>query len=148
MSLELQINEEIKKAMLAREQVRLESLRAVKAAILLAKTSGANHELSDDDVTKIMQKLVKQRRESAELYSAAGRQELADNELQEAGYIEVFLPKQLSAQELETALRNIIEQTGAKSAAEMGKVMGVATKQLAGRADGKAISQMVRKLLS
>ena len=148
MNLEAKINEEIKAAMLAKEKVRLTALRAVKAAILIAKTDGAAHELSDDAVLKIMQKLVKQRRESAELYTAQQRPELAANELEEASYIESFLPKPLTPEELEEALKGIIAQVGAASPADMGKVMGVATKQLAGRADGRAISEAVKRLLA
>lgn len=148
MSLEQKINDEIKRAMLAREKVRLESLRAVKAAILLEKTSGQSHELTDADVTKLMRKLVKQRRESAEIYSAQNRPELAENELAEAAYIEDFLPRQLSADELEKALEEIISEAGASSPADMGRIMGIATKRLAGRADGKAVSEIVKRLLS
>ena len=148
MNLEAKINEEIKAAMLAKEKVRLTALRAVKAAILIAKTDGAAHELSDDAVLKIMQKLVKQRRESAELYTAQQRPELAANELEEASYIESFLPKPLTPEELEEVLKGIIAQVGAASPADMGKVMGVATKQLAGRADGRAISEAVKRLLA
>ena len=148
MNLEAKINEEIKAAMLAKEKVRLTALRAVKAAILIAKTDGAAHELSDDAVLKIMQKLVKQRRESAELYTAQQRPELAANELEEASYIESFLPKPLTPEELEEALKGIIAQVGAASPADMGKVMGVATKQLAGRAGGRAISEAVKRLLA
>ena len=132
MTLEQRVNDDIKQAMLAKQPERLAALRAVKAAILLEKTSGTAHELTDADVVKLMQKLVKQRRESAELYTSAGRAELAANELAEAGIIEEYLPKQLSAAELEAALRDIIAQTGAVSPADMGKVMGVATKKLAG----------------
>lgn len=148
MTLEEKINEQIKASMLARQKVRLEALRGVKAAILLAKTSGAEHQITDSEVTKIMQKLVKQRKESAELYAQASRQELADNELEEAGYIEEFLPKQLSAEELEATVKQIIATVGATSMADMGKVMGTASKQLAGLADGKAISEVVRRLLA
>ncbi len=148
MTLEQKINDEIKRAMLAREKVRLESLRAVKAAILLEKTSGQAHELTDADITRLMQKLVKQRRESAEIYSAQNRPELAENELAEAACIEEFLPRQLSADELEKALGEIISETGASSPADMGRVMGVATKRLAGRADGKTVSETVKRLLS
>ena len=124
MTLEQRVNDDIKQAMLAKQPERLAALRAVKAAILLEKTSGTAHELTDADVVKLMQKLVKQRRESAELYTSAGRAELAANELAEAGIIEEYLPKQLSAAELEAALRDIIAQTGAVSPADMGKVMG------------------------
>lgn len=148
MTLEQRINEEIKQAMLAKETQRLAALRAVKAAILLEKTSGAAHELTDADVVKIMQKLVKQRKESAQLYKEAGREELAANELAEAGFIEVFLPKQLSAEELKAKLTEIIAEVGAQSPADMGKVMGVATKRLAGLADGREISAAVKQLLS
>ncbi len=147
MTLEQRINEEIKQAMLAKEAQRLAALRAVKAAILLEKTSGAAHELTDADVVKIMQKLVKQRKESAQLYKEAGREELAANELAEAGFIEVFLPKQLSAEELKAKLTEIIAEVGAQSPADMGKVMGVATKRLAGLADGREISAAVKQLL-
>ena len=148
MTLEQRINEEIKQAMLAKEAQRLAALRAVKAAILLEKTSGVAHELTDADVVKIMQKLVKQRKESAQLYKEAGREELAANELAEAGFIEVFLPKQLSAEELKAKLTEIIAEVGAQSPADMGKVMGVATKRLAGLADGREISAAVKQLLS
>ena len=148
MTLGQRINEEMKQAMLAKEAQRLAALRAVKAAILLEKTSGAAHELTDADVVKIMQKLVKQRKESAQLYKEAGREELAANELAEAGFIEVFLPKQLSAEELKAKLTEIIAEVGAQSPADMGKVMGVATKRLAGLADGREISAAVKQLLS
>lgn len=148
MSLELQIQEGIKAAMLAKEKVRLEALRAVKAAILLAKTADGSETISDDAVLKIIQKLVKQRKESAELYNSQNRSDLAENELAEASYMEVFLPKQLSEAELEEELKKIIESIGAKGPQDMGKVMGTATKQLSGRADGKAISAAVKKILS
>lgn len=149
MSLELQINNDIKNAMLAKEKVRLTALRAIKAAILLAKTAeGASHELSDADVLRIIQKLIKQRRESAEIYKQNGREDLAGNELAELSFMEPYLPKTLSGEELEAALRQIISQTGASGPSDMGKVMGVATKQLAGQADGRQISETVKKLLS
>ncbi len=149
MSLELQINNDIKNAMLAKEKVRLTALRAIKAAILLAKTAeGASHELSDADVLRIIQKLVKQRRESAEIYKQNGREDLAGNELAELSFMEPYLPKTLSGEELEAALRQIISQTGASGPSDMGKIMGVATKQLAGQADGRQISETVKKLLS
>ena len=141
MSLEKQINDEIKAAMLAKEKVRLTALRAVKSEILLAKTADGSETIADDAVLKIVQKLVKQRRESAAVYTESGRPELAENEL------EGFLPAQMSGVELESALKAIIEQVGAKAPSDMGKVMGVATKQLAGRADGRAISEAVKKLL-
>ncbi len=138
----------MKQAMIAKEAVRLGALRAVKAAIMLEKTSGTAHEVTDADVIKIMQKQVKQRRESAEQYTAAGRPELAEAELTEAEFIEKYLPKQLSPAELEARLREIITRVGASAPSDMGKVMGVASKQLAGIADGRVISETVRKLLS
>ena len=147
MSLEKQINDEIKAAMLAKEKVRLTAMRAVKSEILLAKTADGSETIADDAVLKIVQKLVKQRRESAAVYTESGRPELAENELAEAAELEGFLPAQMSGGELESALKAIIEQVGAKAPSDMGKVMGVATKQLAGRADGRAISEAVKKLL-
>ena len=115
MSLELKVNEQIKEAMLAKEKVRLESLRAIKAGILLAKTAeGGNGEVTDDQVVKLIQKMVKQRKESADIYKQQNRPELAENELAEISYMEVFLPKQLSGEELEAALKAIVERVGAK----------------------------------
>ena len=149
MSLEITINNEIKAAMLAKEKVRLEALRAIKAAILLAKTAegASGEELTDTEVIKIIQKLVKQRKESAEIYTQQNRPELAETEIAEAQAMEVFLPKQMSEDELEDELKKIISSVGAMAPSDMGKVMGVATKALAGKADGKAISAMVKKLL-
>ncbi len=147
MSLEAKIQDEIKAAMLAKEKVKLEALRAIKAAILLEKTSDGSETISDDAVLKIIMKLVKQRKESAELYGSQNRSDLAENELAEASFMEVFLPRQLSEEELESELAKVIEQVGAKGPQDMGKVMGVAARQLAGRADGKAISMAVKKLL-
>lgn len=147
MSLEQKIQDEIKAAMLARERIRLEALRAIKAAILLEKTSDGSDTISDDAVLKIIMRLVKQRKESAELYSSQNRSDLAENELAEASFMELYLPKQLSEEELEAELAKIIAQIGARGPQEMGKVMGVATRQLAGRTDGKAISVAVKKLL-
>lgn len=142
------ISEDIKKAMLAREKVRLEALRGVKKEFLEAKTAkGANGELSDETAVKIMVKMVKQRKESAKIYEENNRPELAANELEEAAVIEEYLPKQLSAEELEAELKAIIAETGATSPKEMGKVMGVATKRLAGRAEGKVVSAKVKELL-
>ena len=136
-------------AMKEKNAVRLASLRAIKAAILLAKTAeGGNGEVSDQDIVKIIQKLVKQRKESAQQYNDAGRPELAENELAEAAVMEIYLPKQLSEAELEAELAKIIAEVGAKTPQEMGKVMGVATKKLAGLADGRAISAAVKKLLA
>ena len=149
MELEKQIQADMASAMKAKEAVRLASLRAIKAAILLAKTAeGASGEVTDQDIIKLIQKLVKQRKESAEQYNAAGRPELADNELAEAAAMEVYLPKQLSEAELETELAKIIAEVGASKPSDMGKVMGVATKRLAGLADGRAISATVKKLLA
>lgn len=136
-------------AMKAKETVRLAALRGIKAAILLAKTAeGSNGELTDADIVKIIQKLVKQRKESAEQYNQAGRPELAENELEEAAAMEVYLPKQLSEEEVKTELIKIIAETGASKPSDMGKVMGVATKRLAGIADGKLISTIVKSLLA
>lgn len=144
-----QISEDIKKAMLAREKVRLEALRGVKKEFLEAKTAkGANGELSDETAVKIMVKMVKQRKESAKIYEDNNRPELAENELAEAAVIEEYLPMQLSPEELEAELKAIITEIGATSAKEMGKVMGVATKRLAGRAEGKLISAKVKELLA
>ena len=144
-----QVSEDIKKAMLAREKVRLEALRGIKKEFLEAKTAkGANGELSDETATKIMVKMVKQRKESAKIYEENNRPELAENELAEAAVIEEYLPKQLSPEELEAELKAIIAETGATGPKEMGKVMGVATKRLAGRAEGKLISAKVKELLA
>ena len=149
MELEKQIQADLVSAMKAKEAVRLASLRAIKAAILLAKTAeGASGEVTDQDIIKLIQKLVKQRKESAEQYNAAGRPELADNELAEAAAMEVYLPKQLSEAELESELAKIIAEVGASKPSDMGKVMGVATKRLAGLADGRAISATVKNLLA
>ena len=148
MSLELDIQNGIKAAMLAKEKVKLEALRGIKAAILLAKTADGSETISDDAVLKIIQKLVKQRKESAELYKAQNRPEMAENELAEASFMEVFLPKQLTEEELAVELKKIIEAVGAKGPQDMGKVMGTATKQLMGKAEGKAISAMVKQLLA
>ncbi|MCH5223841.1 MAG: GatB/YqeY domain-containing protein [Muribaculaceae bacterium] len=143
-----QISEDIKKAMLAREKVRLEALRGVKKEFLEAKTAkGANGELSDEMATKILVKMVKQRKESAKIYEENNRPELAENELAEAAVIEEYLPKQLSEEELENELKKIIAEVGAEGPKDMGKVMGIATKQLAGRAEGKVISAKVKQLL-
>ena len=148
MSLEIEINNGIKQAMLGKEKVRLAALRAIKAEILLAKTADGSDEISDAAILKIIQKLVKQRKESAAVYTANNRPELAENELAEATCLEVYLPKQLEGAELENILKEIIAQVGAKTPADMGKVMGVATKKLAGQADGRTISETVNRLLS
>lgn len=144
-----QISEDIKKAMLAREKVRLEALRGAKKEFLEAKTAkGANGELSDDTAMKIIVKMVKQRKESAKIYVENNRQELADNELAEAAVLEEYLPKQLSAEELEAEIRAIVAQVGATGPKDMGKVMGVASKALAGRAEGRAVSEAVKCILN
>lgn len=142
------VSEDIKKAMLAREKVRLEALRGIKKEFLEAKTAkGAGGELSDETAIKILVKMVKQRKESAKIYEDNKRPELAENELAEAAVIEEYLPKQLSPEELEKEIKEIIAETGAEGPKDMGKVMGVATKKLAGRAEGKAISATVKQLL-
>ena len=143
------ISGDIKAAMLARYKVRLETLRGVKKEFLEAKTAkGGDGELSDDAAMKILVKMHKQRKESAAIFSQQNRQDLAENELAEAAIIEEYLPKQMTEEELTAALKEIIAQTGASSAKDMGKVMGVATKQLAGKAEGKAISAKVKELLA
>ena len=146
--LEEKIQQDIKAAMLAKDSVALASVRGIKAAILLAKTSESGKPVDDAEIVKIIQKLVKQRKESAEIYSQQNRPELAENELAEAAVMERYLPKQLSEAEVEEKLKEIIAQVGATSMADMGKVMGTATKALAGQADGKLISALVRKLLA
>lgn len=144
-----QISEDIKKAMLAREKVRLEALRGIKKEFLEAKTAkGANGELSDETATKILVKMVKQRKESAAIYAENNRQELADNELAEAAVIEEYLPKALTPEELEAELKAIIAEVGAEGPQHLGKVMGIASKRLAGRAEGRTISETVKKMLA
>jgi len=148
MSLEQKIMADLKTAMLAKDEKSLRGLRAIKAAILLAKTSeGAGGELKEDDETKLLQKLVKQRKDSLEIYQQQKRTDLAQKEQEEIEVIEKFLPKQLSAEELQAEIKNIIAETGATSSADMGKVIGAATKKLSGKADGKTISATVRELL-
>ena len=143
------ISADIKAAMLAREKVRLETLRGIKKEFLEAKTAkGADGQLTDEQATKILAKMAKQRRETAAIYAEQNRPELAENELAEAAVIEEYLPKQLTDEELTAELRRIIAETGATSQKEMGKVMGVASKALAGRADGRAISAKVKELLA
>ena len=144
-----QISADIKSAILAKDKVRLETLRGIKKEFLEAKTAkGGDGTLSDDNAMKILAKMAKQRRETAQIYDEQNRPELRDNELAEAAVIEEYLPKPLTDEELTAALREIIAQTGATSAKEMGKVMGVASKALAGKADGKVISAKVRELLA
>ena len=144
-----QVSNDIKSAMLAKDKVRLEALRGIKKEFLEAKTAkGADGELTDDMAMKILAKMVKQRKESAQIYSEQNRPDLAEPELVEAAVIETYLPKQMTEEELTEALKAIIAQVGATTPQEMGKVMGVATKQLAGRADGRAISAKVKELLA
>ncbi|MDE6835798.1 MAG: GatB/YqeY domain-containing protein [Muribaculaceae bacterium] len=143
------VSEDIKKAMLAREKVRLEALRGAKKEFLEAKTAkGANGELTDETAMKIIVKMVKQRKESAKIYEENNRKELADNELAEAAVLEEYLPKQLSGEELEQEIRVIIAETGATGPHEMGKVLGVATIRLAGKAEGRAISDTGKNILN
>jgi uncharacterized protein YqeY len=149
MSLEKKVNDDIKTAMLARDEAGLRALRAIKAAILLAKTSeGGQAGMSSDDELRLLQKLVKQRRDSLEIFEKQQRADLATKEREEIEVIERFLPGQLSAEALQTAIAEIIAETGATGPSDMGKVMGLATKRLTGQADGKAISEVVRTLLS
>ena len=149
MSLEQKIMSDLKAAMLAKDEKALRSLRAIKAAILLAKTSeGAVGDLKEEDEIKLLQKLVKQRKDSLEIYIQQNRADLAQKEKEEIEVIEKFLPQQLSADELRTELKRIIAETGASSPADMGKVMGVATKKFAGKTDGKTISGLVKELLA
>jgi uncharacterized protein len=140
------INQEIKKAMLAKEAVRLEALRAMKSVILLLKTSAEG--LTEDNAVKALQKEVKKRRETAEIYKTQNRPDLALTETQQADVIESYLPAQMSAEELKAELTRIIDEVGAKAPADMGKVMVVASRALAGKADGKTISDMVKQLLA
>ena len=144
-----QVSSDIKSAMLAKDKARLEALRGIKKEFLEAKTAkGADGELTDDMAMKILAKMVKQRKESAQIYTEQNRPDLAEPELAEAAVIETYLPKQMAEEELTEALKAIIAQVGATTPQEMGKVMGVATKQLAGRADGRAISAKVKELLA
>jgi len=143
------VSEAIKDAMRAKDKIRLEALRGMKKEFLEAKTAkGANEELADETAILIIQKMVKQRRESAEIYKTQGREDLAGDELAQVAVLEEYLPKQLTQEELDIKISEIITQVGATSPADMGKVMGVATKALAGVAAGKAISETVKKLLS
>ncbi len=143
------VSEDIKNAMKAKDKVALETLRNVKKVFLEAKTSpGANDTLADADALKLIRKLVKQGKESASIYSGQGRQDLADGELAQVAVLERYLPKQMSPEELETELKKIIAETGASSAKDMGRVMAAATRMLAGKAEGRAISEAVRRLLA
>ncbi|MGN6213910.1 GatB/YqeY domain-containing protein [Parafilimonas sp.] len=149
MNLEQQVMAKMKDAMKAKNEAALRSLRAIKAEIIKAKTEpGANGELSEDTALKMLQKMMKQRKDSLEIYQQQNREDLAKKEQEEIEVIEKFMPAQMSETELKDALKKIIEQVGASSPADMGKVMGIATKQLAGQADGKTISAAVKELLS
>lgn len=144
-----QISNDIKEAMKARDKVRLEALRNIKKVFIEAKTApGANDTLEDAQALKILQKLAKQGHDSADLYNSQNRPDLAEEEMAQVNVIESYLPKQMSDEEIEAVVKEIIAQTGAQSMKEMGKVMGVASKQLAGKADGKKISEIVKKLLA
>ncbi|MDM1292922.1 GatB/YqeY domain-containing protein [Sphingobacterium sp. N143] len=148
MSLETQINQDIKAAMIAKDTAKLRGLRAIKAAILLAKTEkGHTEDLNQEAEIKVLQKLVKQRRESAEIYKTQNREDLYEIEVEEEKVIEAYLPKQLSRDEVESIIKVIIAETGASSIKDMGKVMGAANQKLAGQADGKTISEVVKSLL-
>lgn len=149
MSLKTQIEADIKAAMLAKNQDELRALRAIKSMILLEQTSGSGKEgMTEEEEIQLLMKAVKQRKDSAETYKQQNREDLYQKEIGEVAVIQKYLPKQLSPEELETEIKKIIEQTGASSMKEMGKVMGIANKTLSGKAEGKAISEVVKKLLS
>jgi uncharacterized protein len=149
MSLKLQIDQDIKQAMLAKNKEELEALRSIKSLILLAETEkGSSGEVASDVENKLLMKAAKQRKESADIFQQQNRPELAERELKQLEVINRYLPKQLNEKELSVELKKIMEAVGAKSPADMGKVMGMATKQLAGKADGKLISELVKKLLA
>ena len=149
MSLELKITTALKEAMKSKNQIALTALRAVKSAILLHKTEkSSDGELSNEDEIRILQKLVKQRKDSADIYRTQGRNDLAEPELKEAELIQQFLPKALSEDEVKEVVKSIIDETGAEGMKDMGKVMGLSTKKLMGKADGKLISSIVRGFLS
>lgn len=149
MSLITTIDADIKQAMLAKQDVRLRGLRAIKSALLLARTEkGATEEISEETEIKVLQKLIKQRKESADIYKAQNREDLYKVEAEEMEVIEVYLPKQMDKAEVETFLKDLISRVGATSVKDMGKVMGAANKELAGKADGKTISEVVKQLLA
>jgi uncharacterized protein YqeY len=149
MNLEQKVMAEMKEAMKAKDEAVLRALRGIKAEIIKAKTEpGAGGEITEETELKLLQKMMKQRKDSLEIYQQQGRADLAQKEQEEISVIERFLPKQMSSEELKTELQSIIAETGASSPADMGKVMGVATKRLAGRADGRAISAAVKELLA
>jgi len=149
MSLAEKINDDIKRTMLARDSRKLEALRAIKAALLIAKTGkdASSGEIPEDIEMQLLQRLVKQRKESAEVYKAQNRPDLAEEELFQAAIIEAYLPEQMSPDELKSIIKTIIAQVGATSIKDMGKVMGLASKQLAGKADNKTISLVIKDLL-
>jgi uncharacterized protein YqeY len=148
MSLTTQIDQEIKQAMLGKQEARLRGLRAIKSALLLARTEkGASEEISQETEIKVLQKLIKQRKESADIYKAQNREDLYKIEAEEMEVIEGFLPKQMERGEIEAFLKDLINRVGATSVKDMGKVMGAANKELAGKADGKTISEVVKQLL-
>jgi len=148
MTLLEQINGDIKAAMKAKDKEKLQALRAVKTAFTLEMTKTGSTEIADADALKIVQKLAKQRKDSADTFVAGGRQELADAELKEMSFIEAYLPAQISEEELTEIIKGLIEKTGASSIKDMGKVVGMASKELAGRADGKTIADKVKSLLA
>ncbi|MRX45879.1 GatB/YqeY domain-containing protein [Pedobacter puniceum] len=149
MSLETTINQDIKAAMLAKNEAQLRALRAIKSALLLAKTEkGASTEITEEAEIKVLQKLVKQRKESADFYKSQNREDLYQIEAEEIEVIEHYLPKQLSTEELNAYLKQLIAKLNVTSVKEMGKIMGVASKELSGKADGKAISESIKSLLS
>jgi hypothetical protein len=149
MALLEKIEGDLKQAMKNKEKDRMEALRSIKTALIIARSEkGANQQVSEENEIKILQKLLKQRKESADVYDKQGRIELAEQERKEASYIQEYLPEQISDEELTNIIKGIIEEVGAESMKDMGKVMGVATRQLAGKAEGKAISDKVKSLLS
>ena len=148
MSVQTEVMQQMKEAMKSKDKIALESLRALKSAFLLANTSGSGVELSEADEIKIVQKLVKQRKDSAVIFEQQGRADLADPELAQAAVLEKFLPTQMSEAEVKSVIQGIIAQVGATSMKDMGKVMGMGSKELAGKADGKMISGIVKELLS
>ncbi|MGS2762074.1 GatB/YqeY domain-containing protein [Sinomicrobium sp. M5D2P9] len=148
MSLQSKVMEEIKAAMKAKDTVSLEALRAIKSALLLAGTESSAKELTEADELKLLQKLVKQRKDSAAIYTEQGREDLAEPEVAQAAVIEKFLPEQMGEEEIAGIIEKIIAETGAEGMKDMGKVMGLATKQLAGKADGKVISTIVKQKLA
>lgn len=148
MSLEEKITADLKQAMKAKDQAALRSIRAIKAQILLAKTDGSGNEMTTDDEIKLLQKLVKQRKESLDIYEKQGREDLAVIEKEEIAVIEKYLPEQMSDDDLKAYVMSVVEKTGASGMKDMGKVMGIASKELAGKADGKTLASMVKACLA